>query len=74
MEKQNPIQKLTLKLGAICDGEEPSVVLASLTTVFACLLAPVDDENFEKALKYFTESAADVRQELLKHDKEETPQ
>lgn len=74
MDKPNPIQKLTMKLGAICEGEEPAVVLSSLTAMFACLTASLDEENFDRAVSFFTESVPSVRQELLKADKEETKQ
>jgi hypothetical protein len=74
MANGEQIKKLTVKLGAVCEGEEPAVVLASLVTVFACLTAPVDDEQFNKAVEFFNSSVGGVREDLLKADKEEKPQ
>lgn len=74
MADLNPVQKLTLKLGAICEGEEPSTVLAALTTIFACLTAPVEEETFRKSVEFFNDKVGSVRADLLKADKEETKQ
>jgi hypothetical protein len=71
--KPDPVQALTLKLGAVCEGEEPSVVLGSLVTVFACLTAPVDEETFKKSVDFFNDAVSDVRKELHKVV-DETPQ
>lgn len=76
MTDQDPVKRLTLKLGVICEGEEPHVVLASLTTLFAALTAPVEDETFGRSVDFFRDTVGRVREELRKQfpEKTETPQ
>lgn len=69
MEKVDPVQKLTMKLGAICEGEDPSVVLASIIALFACLTGPVDEETFKASVDFFNSKVGDVRRDILKEEK-----
>lgn len=75
MEKLDPVQKLTMKLGAVCEGEESSTILASLVALFACLTGPVDEKTFKASVEFFNEKVGEVRENIIKASKdEEKPQ
>lgn len=75
MADLDPVQRLTMKLLAVSDGEPPAVCLSTVVSLFAYLTADFDDETFNQARKFFDEQSPNVRAEILRlRVAQETPQ
>lgn len=75
MADLDPVQRLTMKLLAVSDGETPAVCLSTVVSLFAYLTADFDDETFGEAVKFFDEQAPNLRAEIHKQRAaSETPQ